>query len=96
MPQRLNTAKGFLQSPQCRHATPSFAGWAPHLDLQPLPESQRALLQDVLAAPWIAADQEGRAITLAAATLVPEHEEEDEGEEDGDDDDDTADDGYSE
>ncbi len=51
----------------------SFAGWAPHLDLEPLPESERSLLQDVLGAPWIATGQEGRAVSLAAATLVPEH-----------------------
>lgn len=53
------------------HAT--FAGWAPHLDLEPLPASERPLLQDVLAAPWIVADQEPRAVALAASTLVPEH-----------------------
>jgi hypothetical protein len=47
----------------------SFAGWAPHLDLEALPESQRSLLEDVMAAPWVAADQEGRAVSLAAATL---------------------------
>jgi hypothetical protein len=51
----------------------SFAGWAPHLDLEPLAESERVLLKDVLGAPWIRADQEQRAIALAANTLVPEH-----------------------
>lgn len=51
----------------------AFAGWAPHLDLEPLATADRALLQDVLAAPWICADQEHRALALAAATLVPEH-----------------------
>src|SRR5262249_10144736 len=50
-----------------------FAGWAPHLDLEPLAETERALLKDVLAAPWIAAGQEARALALAADTLVPEH-----------------------
>ncbi len=50
-----------------------FAGWAPHLDLEPLPEAERALLEDTLAAPWIASGQEGRALALAAQTLVPEH-----------------------
>ena len=50
-----------------------FAGWAPHLDLEPLPEGERTLLKDVLAAPWIAGGQEARAVALAAATLVPEH-----------------------
>lgn len=51
----------------------TFAGWAPHLDLEPLAMSERPLLKDVLAAPWIVADQEPRAVTLAASTLVPEH-----------------------
>jgi superfamily II DNA or RNA helicase len=53
--------------------TTSFAGWAPHLDFEPLVESERALIMDVLNAPWIRADQEQRAIALAANTLVPEH-----------------------
>jgi len=51
----------------------TFAGWAPHLDLEPLAPADRALLDDVLAAPWIRADQEQRALALAAATLAPEH-----------------------
>jgi superfamily II DNA or RNA helicase len=51
----------------------TFAGWAPHLDLEPLASTDRALLSDVLAAPWICADQEQRALALAATTLVPEH-----------------------
>ena len=54
----------------------TFAGWAPHLDLEPLPFADRDLLKDVLAAPWICADQEQRALALAATTLVPEHFEE--------------------
>jgi len=51
----------------------AFAGWAPHLDLEPLPADDRPRLADVLAAPWIRADLEGRALALAATTLVPEH-----------------------
>ncbi|MFZ4850115.1 MAG: helicase-related protein [Caldilinea sp.] len=51
----------------------TFAGWAPHLDLEALAVSDRALLHDVLRAPWIRADQEQRALALAAETLVPEH-----------------------
>jgi len=51
----------------------SFAGWAPHLDFEPLDEAERALLKPVLDAPWICADQEQRAVALAAGTLVPEH-----------------------
>lgn len=51
----------------------AFAGWAPHLDLEPLPESERPLLQAVLDEPWISGGQETRALALAAGTLVPEH-----------------------
>jgi SNF2 family DNA or RNA helicase len=51
----------------------SFAGWAPHLDLEPLVESERVLIKDVLNASWIRADQEQKAVALAASTLVPEH-----------------------
>lgn len=51
----------------------SFAGWAPHLDLQPLDETDRPRLQELLKAPWICADLEQKALTLAAGTLVPEH-----------------------
>ena len=51
----------------------SFAGWAPHLDLEPMAESERTLLKGELAAPWLNAEQERRAVSLAAATLVPEH-----------------------
>ncbi len=51
----------------------AFAGWAPHLDLEPLVPADRVLLNDLLTAPWICADQEQRALALAATTLVPEH-----------------------
>lgn len=50
-----------------------FAGWAPHLDLEPLAESERSMLSDVLAAPWLSSGQESRALSLASSTLVPEH-----------------------
>lgn len=51
----------------------SFAGWAPHLDLEPLANSERSLIKDVLEGSWIRADQEQRAVALAANTLVPDH-----------------------
>ncbi|MGO9475776.1 MAG: DEAD/DEAH box helicase, partial [Rhodomicrobium sp.] len=53
--------------------TASFAGWAPHLDLQPLAEGERALLTGVLEDPWMTSGQESRALALAAQNLVPEH-----------------------
>ncbi|WP_127803824.1 helicase-related protein [Hydrogenophaga sp. NH-16] len=49
------------------------AGWAPHLDLEPLDASDMALIQDVLAAPWIAQDLEHAALAHAGSHLVPEH-----------------------
>lgn len=54
----------------------SFAGWAPHLDCQPLDAEDRPLLDGLLNADWIRTDQEHRALALAASTLVPEHYEE--------------------
>lgn len=51
----------------------SFAGWAPHLDYESLAEDDRDLLKELLASEWIRADQEHRALALAANTLVPEH-----------------------
>lgn len=54
----------------------NFAGWAPHLDLQPLDEHDRPRLQSVLEAPWIRADLEQKALAMAAGTLVPEHYQE--------------------
>jgi SNF2 family DNA or RNA helicase len=51
----------------------TFAGWAPHLDLEPLGSSDRPLLAETLAAPWLTAGLENRALALAAQTLVPEH-----------------------
>ncbi|OEC93553.1 helicase-related protein [Rhizobium sp. YK2] len=51
----------------------TFAGWAPHLDLEPLPDAERPLLKDVIDAPWLSSGLEARALSLAATTLVPEH-----------------------
>lgn len=51
----------------------SFAGWAPHLDLELLDPADRPLLDKLLEEPWICADQEQRALALAADTLVPQH-----------------------
>ena len=51
----------------------SFAGWAPHLDLVALADSEHGLVKDVIEAPWAATNQESRAVSLAAETLVPEH-----------------------
>lgn len=51
----------------------SHAGWAPHLDLQPIEAQDRALIEDVLQAQWITNDLEALALNHAVQALVPEH-----------------------
>jgi len=51
----------------------AFAGWAPHLDFEPFPPSDKSKLTELLKSPWISAELEQKAIGLAAGTLVPEH-----------------------
>ena len=51
----------------------SFAGWAPHLDLEALAPADRPLLAGTLTAAWLTAGLENRALALAASTLVPQH-----------------------
>jgi len=53
--------------------TVEFAGWAPHLDLEPLDATDRPKIASLLDADWIRTDQEQKAIALAAGSLVPEH-----------------------
>ena len=52
------------------------AGWAPHLDLQPIDDYDRKLVQDILDAPWINTNLEGLALNHASQHLVPEHYQE--------------------
>ena len=53
------------------------AGWAPHLDMEPISASDLALIQDVLAAPWLngtdATNLEQLALAHASNHMVPEH-----------------------
>jgi superfamily II DNA or RNA helicase len=49
------------------------AGWAPHLDLEPVSAADRALVEDILDAPWLTQELEPRALTYAGAHLVPAH-----------------------
>ncbi|AHK78164.1 RNA helicase [Ectothiorhodospira haloalkaliphila] len=51
----------------------THAGWAPHLDMQPIDEHDLSLVQDVLKAPWITGDLEALALNHAVQALVPEH-----------------------
>ncbi|MBR0568248.1 DUF3883 domain-containing protein [Azoarcus sp. L1K30] len=55
------------------HGQAINAGWAPHLDLEPIPSADMALIPDVLAAPWIAQDLEQLALAHASRELVPAH-----------------------
>lgn len=53
------------------------AGWAPHLDMEPIGKTDLELIQDVLAAPWLngtdAKNLEQVALAHASTHLVPEH-----------------------
>lgn len=51
----------------------SNAGWAPHLDLEPIIESDKALIADVLDSGWITTNPEHLALNYASHQLVPEH-----------------------
>ncbi|MCA9008491.1 MAG: DUF3883 domain-containing protein, partial [Planctomycetaceae bacterium] len=51
----------------------SFAGWAPHLDLEPITENDRPVVQEQLEADWLSNNLEQKALGLAATSLVPEH-----------------------
>lgn len=52
------------------------AGWAPHLDLEPLDKSDLTLIDDVLRAPWLTKNLEQQALAHASTHLVPEHYDE--------------------
>ncbi len=49
------------------------AGWAPHLDLEPIGRANMGLIEDVLAAPWITQNLEQQALAHASTHLVPAH-----------------------
>lgn len=49
------------------------AGWAPHLDLEPIAKVDMALIEDVLGAPWITQNLEQQALAHTSTHLVPEH-----------------------
>jgi len=51
----------------------THAGWAPHLDMQPIDDHDLGLVQDVLKAPWITGDLEALALNHAIQALVPDH-----------------------
>ncbi|MFT5419592.1 MAG: superfamily II DNA or RNA helicase [Candidatus Endobugula sp.] len=49
------------------------AGWAPHLDLQPIDEYDLKLVGDILQAGWLNHNLEALALNHASRQLVPEH-----------------------
>lgn len=64
----------FVEIDQRGNAT--HAGWAPHLDLQPIDQGDLQLVGDVLNAPWITQNLEAMALNHASEHLVPEHYQE--------------------
>src|SRR5207237_5745233 len=55
------------------HGNASHAGWAPHLNLEPITSADLPLVEDVLQAPWITQNLEQVALAHASTQLVPEH-----------------------
>jgi hypothetical protein len=59
------------------HGNAINAGWAPHLDMEPISETNLALIQDVFAAPWLNGTGpqalEQSALAHASTHIVPEH-----------------------
>jgi len=49
------------------------AGWAPHLDLQPLDPADQPHIADLLNAPWLTNNLEQLALSYASQHLVPQH-----------------------
>ncbi|MDI9331683.1 MAG: helicase-related protein [Alphaproteobacteria bacterium] len=59
-----------------KHGAVMNAGWAPHLDLNPIESDQRALVAAEIEADWIKKDLEEAALAHSSDKLVPEHFEE--------------------
>ncbi|NLH93348.1 MAG: DUF3883 domain-containing protein [Candidatus Cloacimonetes bacterium] len=51
----------------------SNAGWAPHLDLEPISDSDFILIKHLLAAQWVSSELESQALAYATTYLAPEH-----------------------
>ena len=49
------------------------AGWAPHLDLQPIDDFDLNLVKDVIDGQWLRNNLEGLALNHASQQLVPDH-----------------------
>jgi superfamily II DNA or RNA helicase len=64
----------FVEIDQQNHA--HHAGWAPHLDLQPMDSSDQGLIADVLNEAWLNNNLDSLALTHASQHLVPAHYQE--------------------
>ncbi len=73
-PKDVSRRLQFVEMNRSGQAAP--AGYAPHLDLQPITEAQTKLVGDVLKADWGTNNVEARALAYAIDKLVPEHSEE--------------------
>lgn len=56
-----------------REGAATDGGSAPYLDCRPITAEERALVEDTIAAPWLSADVEARALDHAIRVLVPQH-----------------------
>jgi len=52
------------------------AGWAPHLDLEPIDAAGMQLVSDILDAPWLTQNLEQVDLGYASSCMVPDHYEE--------------------
>lgn len=59
-----------------RQGQPSNAGWAPHLDLQPLEVMDEDFVQDIITDTWLDNNLDTLALTYASQHLVPVHYQE--------------------
>lgn len=73
-PKDVSRRLQFVQMDRTGSAVP--AGYAPHLDLQPMTDGQAKRVSDVLKADWVTNNLEARALAYAVEKLVPEHTEE--------------------
>lgn len=70
-PKDVSRRVQFVEMDQTSKASP--AGFAPHLDLEPISSSQAKQVADVLKADWVTNNLEARALAYAVEKLVPEH-----------------------
>ena len=70
-PRDVSRRLQFVQMDRTGGAQP--AGYAPHLDLQPMDAAQAQIVADILKADWVTANLEARALAYAVERLVPEH-----------------------